>query len=70
MDSDKTIVENGNQPVESTKTCNQDSSQISPSKLSKPPPLPPKPKSLSTSMRSNVLPSRPFQRVNYEKKTI
>lgn len=70
VDTDKTIVENGNQTVESTKTNNHDTSLISPSKLSKPPPLPPKPKSLSNSMRSNVLPSRPFQRINYDKKTI
>ena len=71
IDNDKTIVENGNQESNLTKLCNQDYSQISPTKLSKPPPLPPKPKSLSNSLRSNVLPSRPFQRVvNYDKKTI
>ncbi|XP_031780001.1 regulator of G-protein signaling loco isoform X3 [Nasonia vitripennis] len=71
VDADKTIVENGNQQLKSTKANNQDLSQLSPTKLSKPPPLPPKPKSLSNSLRNNVLPSRPFQRVtNYDKKTI
>ena len=71
VDADKTIVENGNYQHDATKMCNEDPSQISPTKLSKPPPLPPKPKSLSNSLRGNVLPSRPFQRVvNYEKKTI
>ncbi|XP_023245188.1 regulator of G-protein signaling loco [Copidosoma floridanum] len=73
IEAEKTLVlENGNrQQTDSTKERNQSIvSQISPIKLSKPPPLPPKPKSLSNSLRSNVLPSRPFQRMNFDKKTI
>ncbi|KAL7293981.1 hypothetical protein TKK_0012558 [Trichogramma kaykai] len=69
IEANRTVVENGKSSI--LNNSHEDASQISPSKLSKPPPLPPKPKSLSNSVRSNVLPSRPFQRVaNFDKKPI
>ncbi|XP_058804018.1 regulator of G-protein signaling loco isoform X2 [Phymastichus coffea] len=70
VDADQTI-ENGSHYFDSNKISSQDHVQISSTKLLKPPPLPPKPKSLMNSLRSNALPTRPFQRVvNYDKKTI
>ena len=71
IEANKTIVENGKLQLDPANGVHQNLGQISPTKISKPPPLPPKPKSLSSPLRNNVLPSRPFQRVaNYDKKTI
>ena len=65
VDGDQTIVENGSPSKTQSNSFDTPFATISPSKLSKPPPLPPKPKNLQPIiLKSNhIMSSRPFQRI-------
>ncbi|XP_033221988.1 regulator of G-protein signaling loco isoform X2 [Belonocnema kinseyi] len=65
VDGDQTIIENGSPSKTQNNSFGSPFANISPSKLSKPPPLPPKPKNLQPIiLKSNhVMSSRPFQRI-------
>ncbi|XP_043461403.1 regulator of G-protein signaling loco isoform X3 [Leptopilina heterotoma] len=65
VDIDQTVIDNSSPIKMQNNTFGATFASISPSKLSKPPPLPPKPKNLQTSiLKSNyIMSSRPFQRI-------
>lgn len=65
VDIDQTVIDNSSPTKMQNNTFAATFASISPSKLSKPPPLPPKPKNLQTSiLKSNyIMSSRPFQRI-------
>lgn len=65
VDGDQTMIENGSPSKTQNNSFGTPFSTISPSKLSKPPPLPPKPKNLQPIiLKSNhIMSSRPFQRI-------
>lgn len=65
VDIDQTVIENSSPTKSQNNSFSASFTSISPSKLSKPPPLPPKPKNLQTTiLKSNyIMSSRPFQRI-------